>query len=91
MDSSRSERGRDASGFALFFAGGGEEDIVKNQPVTGRILVKTEIGRGIMDKMLIILRVVAGKESKRSAAEIAVQVAHFVILQRFAEDNNVFF
>ncbi len=56
----------------LPFLGCGEQDIVKNQSVSRRILVQGQFGWILSDDMRVVLGVVSPEQCKRSLAEVSM-------------------
>ena len=61
--------------FLFLFLGGGEQDVVQDEPIAGRIGIHVEFGRRVTHQMPIVLRVVASEEGPEPVSEIPMDVA----------------
>lgn len=64
--------------FLFFFLGGGEQDIVQNQPVSRRIRIHVQLGRRVTHDMSVILRIMPSEEGPEAIPEVAMDVAVFI-------------
>ena len=72
----------------LLLFGGGEEYIVQDQAVSSGIGEKVEVGRGIVDQVLIVFRIVSRVERPSALAVFSVNVSCLVEIGAFTHYSN---